>query len=133
MPVINKIKLPDNEDSYDIGVQAENIQGVLSIDNGGTGANDLEGIKGNLGIRDQIVQAYPINTATQLSSDWLSETDNGEALSPGIGTIYILLKATANNHYPANSLFRWSENSYIQVGAIGFSNISNQQIQEICI
>lgn len=58
-----------------------------------------------------IINAYPINDATELSSGWLSLTQNGSALVPEEDKLYILLSASTS--YLVNTIFKWSGSSYI--------------------
>ncbi len=134
MANINKIILPNGR-IYNIEVQSQNINGVLPLSKGGTNATNLQKAKENLEIRDNIVQAYPIEEATQLSSNWLSKTSEGEALTPETGIIYILLRGTNNNRYLMNTQFRWNGSTYVKINTsqtAEIQNISNLEIQEIC-
>lgn len=84
---------------------------------------------------NNVVQAYPRASATQLSANWLSETQNGTALVPEKEVIYILLVGTNDDRYLANTQFRWNGSSYVRITSsqtVNIQNISNLQIDAIC-
>lgn len=136
MADINKIILPNGQEC-NIAVQTQNINGILPLEKGGTNASDLETAKINLGIKDDIIQAYPIEEAVQLSANWLSKNNDGIALTPERGVIYILLRGTNNNNYLINTQFRWNGSSYVKISnsqaSSNVESISNIEIQQICI
>lgn len=136
MADINKIILPNGQEC-NIAVQTQNISGILPLEKGGTNASDLETAKINLGIKDDIIQAYPIEEAVQLSANWLSKNNDGIALTPERGVIYILLRGTNNNNYLINTQFRWNGSSYVKISnsqaSSNVESISNIEIQQICI
>ena len=107
---------------------------------------------------DDVIEVYPLQSQTELSRDWLSDQPNGNPITPETGKIYITLAASEN--YLANSQFRWSGNSYINISAstsnynnlinkpsienvtlennktfdeLGISSISNARLEEIFI
>lgn len=134
MANINKIVLP-NGNEYNIEVETRNINGVIPYEKGGTNANSLKNAKENLGIKDNIIQVYPIEGAVQLSQNWLSKTSLGDALTPEKGVIYILLQGTNNNNYLVNTQFRWNGSSYVKIStsqSAEIQSISNLDIQRIC-
>ena len=136
MADINKIILPNGQEC-NIAVQTQNINGILPLEKGGTNASDLETAKINLGIKDDIIQAYPIEEAVQLSANWLSKNNDGIALTPERGVIYILLRGTNDNNYLINTQFRWNGSSYVKISnsqaSSNVESISNIEIQQICV
>ena len=65
----------------------------------------------NLAEYSNVVEAYPISGATELSASWLSKTSGGTALTPASDTIYILVADSTT--YTVNQQFRWNGSSYI--------------------
>lgn len=80
---------------------------------------------------DDVVEAYPVSGATELSADWLSATSGGSALTPEGGKIYVLVEDTTS--YGANSQFRWSGTAYVKLADGGVSAITNAEIDTICV
>lgn len=78
---------------------------------------------------DDVIEAYPVSGATELSAGWLSKTSGGSALTPEAGVIYVLISDTTN--YSANSQFRWATNTYVKLADGGVSSITNGEIDTI--
>ena len=78
---------------------------------------------------DDVVEAYPISGATELSAGWLSETSGGSALTPASGVIYVLMADTTN--YSVNTQFRWATNTYVKLNDGGVTAITNGEIDTI--
>lgn len=78
---------------------------------------------------DDVIEAYPISGATELSAGWLSETSGGTAFTPESGKIYILMADSTS--YDANSQFRWSGSAYVKLADGGVSSITNAEIDTI--
>lgn len=79
-----------------------------------------------------VIEAYPISGATELSASWLSLTNGGSALTPETGKIYVLLDDSTT--YTENTMFRWTGTSYVQVGGNNGSEytlITNPQIDSL--
>lgn len=58
---------------------------------------------------DDIIEAYIVNSEAALSSEWLSSTNGGAALTPETGKIYIIM--TSGNYQ--NKQYRWSGSTYV--------------------
>lgn len=81
---------------------------------------------------DDVIEAYPVSGTTALSSDWLSATSGGSALTPETGKIYILMAASGD--YAVNSQFRWSGSTYVLLSdASGVSAMTDAEINAICV
>ena len=78
---------------------------------------------------DDVIEAYPVSGATELSQGWLSATSGGSALTPEAGKIYVLMTDTTS--YSANSQFRWATNTYVKLNDGGVSSITNGEIDTI--
>lgn len=78
---------------------------------------------------DDVVEAYPVSGATELSQGWLSKTSGGSALTPEAGVIYVLMADTTN--YAANTQFRWASNTYVKLNDGGVTSITNAEIDTI--
>ena len=78
---------------------------------------------------DDVIEAYPVSSATALASGWLSASSGGSALTPETGKIYILMAASGD--YTANSQFRWSGSTYVKLADGGVSSITNAEIDTI--
>ena len=78
---------------------------------------------------DDVIEAYPLSGATELSSSWLSTSSGGSALTPETGKIYVLMAASTS--YAANSQFRWSGTTYVKLSDGGVSEITNSEIDTI--
>lgn len=77
---------------------------------------------------DDVIEAYAVGS-TPLADDWLSLTASGSALAPETGKIYILMVTSGD--YSANSQFRWSGSTYVQLYDGGISAITNSEIDTI--
>ena len=75
---------------------------------------------------DDVIEAYPLQSETELTSDWLSLQQDGDPIVPETGKIYVILDASEN--YPVNSQFRWSGNSYVNIstGNTDYNNLINK-------
>lgn len=91
---------------------------------------------------DDVVEAYPVSSATNLAAGWLSDTNGGSALTPEAGKIYLLMEDVTDNTdpqnpvviYAANSQFRWSGTTYVPLtDGSGFSPITTAEIDTICV
>lgn len=78
---------------------------------------------------DDVIEAYARTGATALSSDWLSLTSGGAALTPETGKIYILMADSGD--YAANTQFRWSGTTYVKLADGGVTSITNGEIDTI--
>lgn len=78
---------------------------------------------------DDVIEAYPRSSATELSSSWLSLTASGSALTPETGKIYVLMADSTS--YDANSQFRWGGSTYVKLSDGGVSSITNSEIDTI--
>lgn len=106
--------------SYDKGV----AHGVASLDS--TGKVPTAQLPSYV---DDVIEAYPISGATELSSGWLSLTSGGSALTPESGKIYVLMADSTS--YDANSEFRWGGSTYVKLSDGGVSEITNSEIDTI--
>lgn len=82
---------------------------------------------------DDVIEVYGIANTTALTSGWLSTTSNGSALTPESGKIYVLMTdfpSTNPTHY-ANSQYRWSGTTYVQIYDSGVTSITNNEIDTI--
>lgn len=78
---------------------------------------------------DDVIEAYPVSGATELSAGWLSATSGGSALTPETGKIYVLMSDTTS--YSANSQFRWGGTAYVKLADGGVTAITNAEIDVI--
>lgn len=79
---------------------------------------------------DDVIEAYPVSGATELSATWLSLTSSGTALTPESGKIYVLMADSTS--YTANSQFRWGGSTYVKLSSgADISNITNAEIDTI--
>lgn len=78
---------------------------------------------------DDVIEAYPISGATELSASWLSATSGGSVLTPETGKIYVLMAASTS--YAANTTFRWSGSTYVKLSDAGLSAITTAEIDAI--
>lgn len=78
---------------------------------------------------DDVIEAYPLSGATELSSSWLSTSSGGSALTPETGKIYVLMADSTS--YEANTQFRWSGSTYVKLSDGGVSEITNSEIDTI--
>ena len=58
---------------------------------------------------DDVIDAYIRTSATQFASDWLSLSNNGVALTPEKGKIYLIITSGSF----ANKQYRWSGTTYV--------------------
>lgn len=58
---------------------------------------------------DDVIDAYTRTSATQFASDWLSLSNNGVALTPEKGKIYLIISSGSF----ANKQYRWSGTTYV--------------------
>lgn len=82
---------------------------------------------------DDVIETYGITGTTALTSGWLSSTSGGSALTPEAGKIYVLMAdfPSTDPVYYANSQFRWSGTSYVQIYDSGVTSITNGEIDTI--
>ena len=78
---------------------------------------------------DDVIECYPISGQTELTQGWLSATSGGSALTPETGKIYILLADSTN--YAANSQFRWSGSTYVEIIGGGYTLATDSDIDSI--
>ena len=62
---------------------------------------------------DDVVDSYVRAEGTALAADWLSETDNGAALTPEGDKIYVIV---SEGEYQ-NRTYRWSGSTYVEISA----------------
>lgn len=87
---------------------------------------------------DDVIEAYPVTGATALSAGWLSKTSGGSAFTPEAGKIYILMQDVTHAEgsetvvdYSANTQFRWSGTTYVEMLDGGVTSISTSEIDTI--
>lgn len=83
---------------------------------------------------DDVIEAWPRNGQTALSSTWLSATSGGSALTPEAGKIYVLMADSGD--YTKNMQFRWAAGSpgtYVQLSNSLLSPITTEEINTICV
>lgn len=87
---------------------------------------------------DDVIEAYPRASQTELSITWLAETPESQRpiepdaeIVPQSGVIYVLMADSTN--YSANSQFRWGGSSYVKLNDGGVSPITNEEINTICV
>ena len=122
-PVQNKVitgALGDKVDTSDVGVAS----GVAPLN--ASGIIDNQYLPSYV---DDVIEAYPISGATELSAGWLSLTSGGTALTPETGKIYIILAASTS--YAVNTQFRWSGSTYVELSDGNISAITNAEIDTI--
>lgn len=122
-PVQNKVitgALNDKVDTSDKGV----ANGVAPLNS--SGIIDNQYLPSYV---DDVIEAYPISSATELSAGWLSLTSGGSALTPETGKIYIILAASTS--YAVNTQFRWSGTTYVELSDGNISAITNGEIDTI--
>lgn len=78
---------------------------------------------------DDVIEAYPVSSATELSAGWLSLTSGGTAFTPEAGKLYVLMASSTN--YSANDEFRWGGTTYVKLADSGMSSITNSEIDII--
>jgi hypothetical protein len=81
---------------------------------------------------DDVIEAYPVSGATELSQGWLSATSGGSALTPETGKIYVLMADSTS--YSANTQFRWATGTtptYVKLADGGVTSITNGEIDTI--
>lgn len=59
---------------------------------------------------DDVLDVYVRDAGTKYSSNWLSLSDGGTALTPEGGKIYVIVKGTYANHQ-----YRWSGSQYVEI------------------
>ena len=62
---------------------------------------------------DDVVDSYVRSEGTALQADWLSETEEGEALAPAGDIIYVIV---SEGEYQ-NKTYRWSGSTYVEISA----------------
>ena len=84
---------------------------------------------------DDIIEAYPLQSADPLSEHWLSEQPSGSPIEPEQGKIYVLMEATQS--YSVNSQFRWGGTEYVPISsgvASDYENLYNKpQIEGVTL
>lgn len=79
---------------------------------------------------DDVVEAYPRSGQTALSKNWLATgSASGAIIQPQAGVIYILMADSGD--YVANTQFRWSGSTYVEMAGSGTSAITNGEIDTI--
>lgn len=80
---------------------------------------------------DDVKEVFPVPNQTELSQNWLTESDEdgGTPLVPQAGVIYILMVATTN--YDENTQFRWGGTTYVKIADSGASAITTSEIDTI--
>lgn len=63
------------------------------------------------GLTNSVIDSYIVDGATAFSSGWLSETEDGEALTPSVGTLYIV--RTAGSYLDKS--YKWTGTEYEEV------------------
>lgn len=81
---------------------------------------------------DDVIEAYPKTGATELTSGWLaSGSVSGTAITPETGKIYVLMSDSTS--YAANTQFRWGGSAYVKMADGGVTEITNAEIDTICV
>ncbi len=81
---------------------------------------------------DDVVECYPRTGQTALSANWLATDSLGEnVITPESGKIYVLMAAQGD--YSADSQFRWGGSAYVKLNDGGVSEITNAEIDAICV
>lgn len=75
---------------------------------------------------DDVVETYIRTGSTELSSEWLSLTNGGAALTPEGGKIYVIL--SAGNYL--NTTYRWGGSTYVKIADVATA-ITNSEIDTI--
>lgn len=121
-----KTKLSNFPDASNIVLTTQKGQsnGVCELD-----ANGLIPTSRFPSFVDDVIEAYPVSGATELTAGWLSLTSGGSAFSPETGKIYILMEATTS--YAVNSQFRWSGTTYIKMLDGGMRPATTAEIEAI--
>lgn len=78
---------------------------------------------------DDVVEAWPDATETELSHDWLLDDEMGTIIPPETGKIYVLMANSTN--YNAGAQFRWGGTTYVKLNDGGISSITNAEIDAI--
>lgn len=78
---------------------------------------------------DDVIEAYARSGQTALSTNWLSTTSGGSALTPETGKIYVLMADSGD--YSANTQFRWGGSAYVKLADGGVTAITNAEIDTI--
>lgn len=81
---------------------------------------------------DDVIEAYAVSGATELSSTWLAtESATGTVITPEAGKIYVLMNSSTN--YDVNTQFRWGGSAYVKLNDGGVTAILNTEIDTICV
>ena len=81
---------------------------------------------------DDVIEAYPRDGQTELSTTWLSVDSGGTSIiTPETGKIYVLMAASTN--YNIYSQFRYSGTAYVKLNDGGISPITNSELDQICV
>ena len=78
---------------------------------------------------DDVVEAWPDATETELSQNWLLDDEMGTIIPPETGKIYVLMADSTN--YNAGAQFRWGGTTYVKLNDGGISSITNAEIDVI--
>ena len=79
---------------------------------------------------DDMIEAYAVSGATELSSTWLAEgSTSGTVITPETGKLYVLMNDTTN--YAVDDQFRWTGSAYHKMNDGGVSAITNGEIDTI--
>lgn len=101
--------------------------GVATLDNGGkVPTSQLPSYV------DDVIEVYARDGQTALSANWLALDAQGtQPVTPEGGKIYVLLAASGD--YAADSQFRWGGTTYVKMNDGGVSEITNAEIDAICV
>lgn len=78
---------------------------------------------------DDVVEAWPDATETELSRNWLLDEEMGTIITPEAGKIYVLMADSTS--YNAGAQFRWGGTTYVKLNDGGISSITNAEIDAI--
>ena len=78
---------------------------------------------------DDVIEAWPDPTETELSRNWLLDDQGGTYIIPETGKIYVLMEDSTT--YSAGAQFRWGGTTYVKLNDGGISSITNAEIDVI--
>lgn len=124
--IANKPSIPST--ASDVGAIASTekgaASGVATLDaNGKVPSSQLPSYV------DDVIEAYPVSGATELSAGWLSDTSGGSAFTPEASKIYVLMEDSTT--YNTNSQFRWGGSTYVKMNDGGIRAITTAEIEAI--
>lgn len=76
---------------------------------------------------DDVIEAYIVTGAVELTSGWLSLEPDGKALVPEKGKIYVIVNTGAF----LNSQYRWGGTTYVKITSDDMVALTNEEIEQI--